>query len=172
MPTVLILVLTLAALPLIFWAVSTNFSFGSTNVKGSAISAVPSLGFSVIVNSSLGTWDLVEYLCVSLSECTSSLTSGKRLGSVSGGGDGSHEVIVEATEDWSKYSYIKYYVKPGWLTPGLSYKVTDLGKIPGSQIHEITENGKIYQTVVSPVTPVLSAFYKSASFAEDKTPQQ
>lgn len=139
-----------------------------TNVRGVSTSRTLSTkpGFSVGVVSNSATWNLVEYLCNDIDECLSSLNSGRRLGTVSGGETDLHEVVVEYSADWAEYDYIKYFVRSGWYTSSGAFKVTALGDIPGSEMHIIEDNGEEFEVVVSPIVNVTNSFYSSATFSD------
>lgn len=139
-----------------------------TSVRGASSFRDPSSkpGFSVLVQSDSGTWNLVEYLCNDLDECLSSLNAGRRLGTVSGGATDSHEVVVSYSADWAEYDYIKYFVRSGWYTSSGDFKVITLGDIPGSEKHVIDDNGEQFEVVVSPIVNVTNSFYPSATFSD------
>lgn len=163
-----ILVLAFLAVPAYYWVsndAKDDFS-PLQNVKGASVDGSTSgiSGFSVSVVSDSSTWDLVEYLCKTADECLSSLTAGRRLGTVSGGATDLHEVVVEYSPEWQEYDYIKYYVRSGWYSSGKLFKVDILGDLPGSSIHELNDGGDIYNVVLSPVTAIQDSFYDSARF--------
>jgi hypothetical protein len=119
-----------------------------------------------VVVSGVGTWDLVEYLCESLDECTDSAYSGKRWGTLSGGSSTGHEVVVEATKEWEDYEYIKYFVRPGWASDSVVFDVVDMGDLPESQVYTLSDGISSYNVVVSPISEVISKYSKSATFSD------
>lgn len=165
----LIILVAFMAVPTYYWYSSSQENYAAENVKGAstvgAVSDKP--GFSVSVVSESPTWDLVEYLCTDEEECLSSLTAGRRLGTVSGGETDLHEVVVEYSTEWDDYEYVKYFVRSGWAGESASFKVSDLGDIPESALHEIKDGSVIYDVVLSPVTVVSGAFYTSATFSDN-----
>ena len=165
----LILVFGLITVPAYIWH-SGNSSKNLQNKDVQGASVVGGLstkpGFSVSVKSSSSTWDLLEYLCVSVDECTNTLNSGRRLGTVSGGKTDLHEVVVEYSPEWDSYDYVKYFVKSGWYASGDVFEITDIGNVPGSAKYEISEDGSLYDVVLTPVSSVQDNFYTSATFSD------
>ena len=147
----LLVIFSVVAVPTYFVYYTSTSKEGSTsrletNVRGVStfreLSTKP--GFSVSIESDSATWNLVEYLCNDLDECLSSLNSGRRLGTVSGGETDQHEVVVEYSADWAEYDYIKYFVRSGWYTSSGEFKVVALGDVPGSEKHVIDDNGESF----------------------------
>src|SRR3990167_475101 len=164
MPLVLIIVLLLA-LPVGYFIYAKNTQ--SDNVKGTSVEAARKPGFGVEIISVGGTWDLVEYLCTSMDECTKSALSGKRWGSVSGGTTQSHEVVVQANSEWKNYEYIKYLVRPGWSSVDRTFKVLDEGTIRGSVVKILKDGLSSYETVITPISEVISSYQNSATFSDN-----
>lgn len=165
----IVLVALLAGLPLLYWGFSNkvNLSKSMDNVRGViSTGSYASSGFSILVVSDSETWDLVEYLCKDLQACVSSLNSGERLGTVSGGQTNMHEVIFEPKDGWKDYKYIKVFVRPGWLGSSSSFMVKDLGRAPGSDVYTVKEGQSSYEFVVIPLEGVFSNFYKAATFSD------
>lgn len=161
-PLLLVLLLLVIALPLTYKVVSNRInSTKSENVKGSsAINEKP--GFSVRVVSSGGTWELIQYVCVTQEECTSGLTSGKRVGSVGGGATVLQELFVPTAPEWKDYKYIKYFVKPGWSSTQRVFKISELGTFTDSVKKTFTEA----DAVIAPIEHILAAFQESATFSD------
>jgi hypothetical protein len=169
-PLVLIIVLVLFSVPLFYWVTSNDFNASaSRNIRGATTSnnVNERPGFSVNITSTSQTWDLVEYLCRTQEECTTSLTSGRRLGTISGGQTDLHQVIVEHTKEWDGYKYIKLYVRSGWYSAEREFNVISAGKIPGSQIYTLSEGSETYEVLVAPIAEVASTFFESAHFSDN-----
>jgi hypothetical protein len=100
------------------------------NLEGESVKGVRSGeisengGVSLVVSSSFGTWDLYEYLCVSMDECLSGLMSGKEWSTVSGGTTDGHEVNITFPPTWEEYEYLKVFVLPGWGSSSRSFNVS------------------------------------------------
>jgi hypothetical protein len=168
-PLIIILVLGLLAVPAYYWTTTNSVNFSSSKtVKGISTTGniYASPGFSVSVTSNAETWDLVEYLCKTLEDCTSSLNSGSRWGTISGGKTDLHEVVVESSQDWDDYKYIKYYVRSGWFSKDKGFDVVSIGDMSGSKVHKIVEGGTEYQVVITPVSDLMYSFHKSAHFSD------
>jgi hypothetical protein len=161
-PLLLVILLLIIALPLTYKAVSKIIvSTKSEEVKGTTtVNEKP--GFSVKVISSKGTWELIQYACTTQEECTSGITSGKRLESIGGGTTASQDIFIPAVPEWKDYKYIKYFVKPGWGSTQRNFKVIELGTFTGSIKKTFTE----VDAVIAPVENVLTAFQKSATFSD------
>lgn len=88
----------------------------SALVKQTVLSAKttqPEIGLKINVKSS-GSWDLLEYLCKTKTECSQNVESGRRTQTISGGASEGHEVLVVPDESWTNYTYLKVYIKPSW----------------------------------------------------------
>lgn len=163
----ILVVFTVLAIPGYYFYYNSQSGYTEEDsIKGASTvrQLTTNAGFSVAIVST-STWDLVEYLCDDYDECISSLNYGRRLGTVSGGQTDLHEVVVEHSAEWKNYDYIKYFVRSGWYSPDSYFEITDLGDLPGSEIHEIYEDGEAYNVVLSPVSVVEGAFYPSATFS-------
>jgi hypothetical protein len=161
-PLLLILLFLVIALPLTYKVVSNRInSTKSENVKGSS-SVNEKPGFSVRIVSADGTWELIQYVCVTQEECTSGLTSGKRVGSVGGGATELQEIFVPTAPEWKDYKYIKYFVKPGWSSTQRVFKISDLGTFANSIKKSFTEA----DAVIAPIESILTTFQKSATFSD------
>lgn len=133
-------------------------------VKG--VSSVKNSGFSIQIKSTNGTWDLLEFLCNDMDECTQSLTSGKRVETISGGITDSYEVFLEPSSDWDNYEFIKIYAKPGWGSSARTFSVVDKGVVPGTIVQTFTEDDVEQPFIIIPLDPVKSEFYTSANLAD------
>ena len=169
-PIVIIAIVLFLLLPLSFFVYKNNFSFSSTskNVKGASVEGdgFSRPGFSVSISSKNGNWDFVEYLCNSLNECNQSLYSGVRWGVTSGGATENHEIVVENTDEWGKYAYVKYFVRPAWPTTQRSFKVVNLGTYPDSKVYTLSDGNEDVETVIAKLIPGDTKFYISSSFAD------
>ena len=164
-PLFLISALLVIGLPVALIASGTSVNSSlSKDVKGTAtvVENTAKPGFSVTVTSNNGTWELVKYLCKDLDECSASLTSGKRVGSIGGGSTSGYKVNVESSPDWSNYTYVKYFVKSGWGSATRTFSVKELGSYEGS-VKEVFEEG---EAVVSPVEKILNGYQFSATFTD------
>lgn len=167
-PLFLIVTLVVLTVPAYYWVSTNQLNVSaSRDIRGAASTgnSHSAPGFSVSIVSASPTWDLVEYLCKSQEECSTSLTSGRRLGTVSGGETEFHEVIVEYSAEWQDYKYIKYFVRPGWNASDSNFTVSTLGDIPGSEVLSLAENGDEYVAVIAPISSLKNGFYTSATFS-------
>ena len=168
-PTVFVLVAFLVLIPVLFWFVINGVDFSkSDNVRGTSTvnekNIKPGLGISVVSKS--GTWDLYEYMCKTKDECEASLTSGRNWGIVSGGETAGHEVMIEASDEWKDYKYVKLFVKPSWLGSDNGYKVMETGGIPLSEIVGFTDEGKKIEALFIPVSSLFDKYRKSGVFSD------
>jgi len=134
------------------------------DVKGvsTANNAPENPGFSVCVTSEFGNWDLVEYLCESLAECKTSLDSGEKWATVSGGETENHQIFVESESSWEEYVYMKVFVRSGWGSQDRKFVMDATGDVLGS--NEVTlEETKI---LIFPVSSVIKDYAPAASFSD------
>lgn len=169
-PIVIIAIVLFLLLPISYFAYKNNFRFFSTsqNVKGSFIEGdgFSRPGFSVTLSSKNGNWDFVEYLCNSLSECEQSLYSGVRWGVTSGGTTENHEVVVENADEFGKYAYIKYFVRPAWSSTQRNFKIVNLGSYPDSKAYSLSDGSQNVEAVIAKLITGDTKFYKSSSFSD------
>ena len=167
-PLLLLVALTLLAVPVSYKFLSNSFSGSNSNVRGATSigSVLTQPGMSVSIVSTSQAWDLVEYLCKDLDECLDTLTSGRRLGTVSGGQTELHEIVMVYSREWDDYHYVKLFVRPSWLSSDDMFVVQRLGDVPDSSIHTLTEDGEDYQVVLVPVKELRDTFYVSALFSD------
>lgn len=169
-PLFIVIALLLLTIPAYYWLRINNLNFSSSgeNVRGVKSIGTPyhKPGFSVSVSTDVETWDLVEYLCNTREECLESISSGRRLGTVSGGPTELHEVFVEYMPSWNDYSYIKYYVRSGWYATQKNFRIAKLGDVPGATKETITDGGVTYEVVLAPVPDLKDAFFVSAHFTD------
>lgn len=172
-PILIIFVLLLLIIPVYYFMGNSKLQNKNQtpDIKGTSSDGTlfTTPGFSVSVVSNSETWDLIEFLCKDLQSCTTSLNSGNRLGTVSGGQTDLHEVVVSYTKDWSDYEYIKFYVRPGTFNQDIStnFKVLSLGDIPNSQVSTISDGITEYEVIIAPVKPLSQAFYTSGVFSDN-----
>lgn len=167
-PALIVMVSTVSLLVGSFWIFNNQINLSSGgNVQGTSVKN-PSVhpGFSIAVSSNNGGWDLVEYLCESSEECEEALTSGKRLGIVSGGSTEYHEVVVNYSDSWSGYSHVKYYVKPSNSNSDASFRVVASGNYPETKVITLSNNDTDYEVAISPISAVTGSFYKSVTFSD------
>ena len=150
-----------------FWIFTNDINVSSSsNVHGAATplqNAKPGLGVSVI---SSGTWDLYEYLCTTKAECTQSLQSGKRFGTISGGATSLHSVEIENSPEWEGYSFLKLFVKSGGQNNVVNYKILGVGDVPESSVVSLSDGGVVYNAVIIPLNNAVNAYFKSATFTD------
>ena len=149
------------AAPFVFFIV--NLKTGS-EVKGVSVPGY-SKGFSVVVNSSQGTWDLYQYGCVDFNECRESLFSGKKISMTSGGEPSSYTLpFVEAPKS-GDISYVKFFVKPGWGSVQRIFSV-DVGSFSGAITAEFDAEGKAVNALVVPVEAFTAPHFIAGSFSD------
>jgi hypothetical protein len=161
-PLMLIVALFLT-IPLGYWYLSYRASM--KNVRGAKTSEIEN-GLYVVVNSDTGTWDLNSYLCKSKLECLESLTSGVKLETKSGGRALGYEVDLVYENQWSDYSFLKVFVKPGWGAQGRAFKIIDPGVVKGASSEKINLDNVMYEVVLIPVRDLKSGFFKGAEFSD------
>lgn len=122
-------------------------------------------GFSLTVVSNNGNWDFYQYLCKSFDECRGSATSGFQLPTISGGQTEGYEIFVEPTQDWNDFSFIKYYVKPGWTDAETVFVPEMHETITGARIHTFEEPGT--QAIIAPVAAFRKQFYNITTFSDN-----
>lgn len=167
-PVILIVIFLFIALPLIFWFVSNRYS-NNPSVKGLSVREKGN-GFLIVINSKYGSWELNEYLCETFEECKSSLTSGTLWGTVGGGtGDGGgdgHEIVVEKSDGWKAYKYLKVFVKPSW---GASERTFSAGSVSGSlgvvKYSAIVEN-QSFNVVIAPLDILASDTFDLVEYSD------
>jgi hypothetical protein len=161
LPIVLIVALFLS-LPVMFFVFSSRSSM--PKVKG--VATTSNVGFDVQISSGKGTWDLFEFLCTTKEECSSSLTSGKRLETISGGQVKTYDVVVEPDQAWNEYKYIKLFVKPGWGSPFRTFTVANKAQIPNVEFVTLTEGNGSYNAIIIPISSVQNSFYSPINFSD------
>lgn len=111
----LLIVLILAGIGTVLFSSSKDFAglvLGARSPRETILDK-EATGVKITVISPDFSWDLIEYLCATKSECESFPTSGTWWATVSGAAtdlDG-HEVFVEKSEDWAGYNYIKFVTR-------------------------------------------------------------
>lgn len=137
-------------------------------VKGASVSEIniPEKGLSVNVSSKVGTWEMYQYLCDTKDDCLESLMSGTRLGTVGGGVVSDYTIKVVPNSLWEGKEYLKLFIKSGWGSPARSFKVTDIGGVPGTEVENTTYEGITYELLLVPADDVTNFFYNSGSFSD------
>jgi hypothetical protein len=159
----LIVIVVFLMIPLGYWYL--NYRASVKSVKGAKTLEIQN-GVYVVVNSNTGTWDLNSYLCKSKQECLESLTSGVKLETRSGGRALGVEVDLIYEDQWSDYSYLKIFVKPGWGTQGKVFEILDPGVVKESSSERITSGNVEYEVVLMPIKDLKSGFFKGAEFSD------
>jgi hypothetical protein len=157
----LIVMVFFLAAPLVFYF---TVSKGDSQIKG-ASSSEPSIGFSVNVNSSQGTWDLYEYGCSDIDECRESLFSGKKLTIISGGEVNSHKIDFTGKNASQDVKYIKLFIKPGWGATQRDFTVTS-GSFSGMTLKEFDDDGVTVKALLIPVTAFEADYFSAGSFSD------
>jgi hypothetical protein len=149
-PIVLLLTLFFLILPILFWySVTAN---SRETVKGSSIikdeSSVP-----VKIVSPKNTWDLHQYLCKDKKECLSSLYSGKRYTTTSGGSTSGYFVSLSKPQTTNEYSFLKIFVQANVVKESVKYKIidTDLLASHAIEITPLTEANEPVDAVLIPI---------------------
>jgi hypothetical protein len=140
--------------------------FTDDSVKG-VTTRVPDRGpgLSVTITSS-NSWDLVQYLCTSLEECSGSAMSGKRWATLSGGHAESQEVVINTSFGWEEYQYLKFYVKSGWSSELRGFNVLDQGYIEGTTLKTFENGSGNLDVVIVPLSEIRNKFVRSAVFSD------
>lgn len=149
------------AAPFAFYIVSLR---NGSEVKGVSTPGY-STGFSVVVNSSQGTWDLYQYGCAGLDECRKSLFSGKKVSSTSGGTTKSYTLPFVAAPDSGDISYVKFFVKPGWGSAQRIFSI-EMGSYPGMENAEFEAEGKKVNALIIPVEAFKDSHFTAGSFSD------
>lgn len=147
-PIILIVILLFVLTPLGYYYFVIKSD--NTNIKGTS-DYRGSTGVLVFVNSQNSTWDMFEYLCKSMSECTTSLDSGTFFAKVSGNVTEDHEVFVEYSDKWSEYSYLKIYVQSGWGSINRAYTPTaqNLASVDGDVMYIPLQQGEKNNLIIA-----------------------
>ncbi len=149
------------AAPFVFFIV--NLRAGS-EVKGVSAPGY-SKGFSVVVNSSQGTWDLYQYGCADLDDCREGLFSGKKISMTSGGETSSYMLPFVIAPNSGDISYVKFFVKPGWGSAQRIFSL-DASTYPGSANAEFDAEGKKVNVLIVPVEAFTASHFVAGSFSD------
>ena len=161
-PLVLIIAFFLSV-PVAFWVITMRNS--NENVRGVGTQANTE-GVLVKITSEYGNWDMAKYLCKSKDECLLSLVSGKGLDTTSGGSVKDRDIVIEYTNDWVGYEYLKIFLRAGWSSQVREFKATKLSSIPGMTIEKMTYGGSDYNVVLVPITGSETTLLHTASFSD------
>ncbi|EKD94925.1 MAG: hypothetical protein ACD_25C00157G0002 [uncultured bacterium] len=149
------------AAPFAFYITSIR---SGPEVRGASTSGYPE-GFSIVVNSSQGTWDLYQYGCADLDECRNSLFSGKKVSMTSGGATKSYTLPFAVAPDSQDIKYVKYFVKPGWGSAQRTFSVNS-GKFTGVETTEFEPEGKRVNVLIVPVEAFTAPHFMAGSFSD------
>ena len=165
-PTILLVVVLFSVAGIVLFSLENN---KENDVKGTSNkkTAEEKAGFVFEVNS-LSTWELLEYLCTTESECKSGPDSGKRWGTVGGGQASMKSVLVPYQDEWSAYKYLKVYMKPGLSSSGVIFKVSLLNSDTGAQNAVLGDADSKYEAVLVPLGSPVSGQGKVASFNAER----
>ncbi|HLB51491.1 MAG TPA: hypothetical protein VJL30_01075 [Patescibacteria group bacterium] len=165
-PTILLVVVLFSVAGIVLFSLENN---KENDVKGTSNkkTAEEKAGFVFEVNS-LSTWELLEYLCTTESECKSGPDSGKRWGTVGGGQASMKSVLVPYQDEWSAYKYLKVYMKPGLSSSGVIFKVSLLNSDTGAQNAVLGDADSKYEAVLVPLGSPVSGQVKVASFNAER----
>ncbi|HSX39311.1 MAG TPA: hypothetical protein VLI92_01850 [Candidatus Saccharimonadales bacterium] len=165
---VIIFIALLVILPVSTWVViKSTAKDGSVQGASTVDSSSTSPGFSVNVVAKSSGWDLEEYVCKTLDECSNSPESGMRWATISGGQTALHKVDVLYTSELDSYSYMKVLVKSGWGTSLKTFKISEAGSVPGSKKQTLKDGQVNYDVLLLPLDKVKTAFYTSATFSDN-----
>jgi len=153
----IIILIVFLLIPVLFWGYSKYKQRGFT--KG-AVSAKN--GFAITITSNLGTWDLEKYLCKNKTDCLSSLTSGNKLETVSGGRTEESIIYVKYSSTYSDHSHMKIYVKPGWNSTMRDFEIVNIGDVPSTEAYNLEG----INIVLIPLQYVSELFNYSAHFSD------
>jgi len=165
---VLIFVL-FASVPVMMWIfLSLKSSAQNPSVKGVSSKEGSTENAALVVNmtSKRGTWDLYEYFCTSIEDCTKAVDSGVRWETLSGGQTDSHEIMISEIPEWRSYKYIKIFAKPSWGAP---YRKFDFYYSGGGDVsvHAFNNKSEEVDAVLVAVQDVKSSLVKEVSFSDD-----
>ena len=149
------------AAPFAFYIARTKTG---SQVKGVA-DAGYSQGFSVVVNSSKGTWDLYQYGCADLDECKKALFSGKKLSMTSGGEVSSYTLPFIKAPDAQDIEYVKFFSKPGWGSAQRTFYVSE-GKFTGLETVEFEAEGKKVNALIVPVKAFTASHFVAGTLSD------
>lgn len=149
-PIVLVFTLIFLILPLIFWY-SFNANSAET-VKGTSVKSEENSILVKIVSPS-GPWDLQQYLCKDKNECVSSVFSGKRYATISGGKTQGHYVSITSPKSSGDYKFLKVYATAGSGLTAADFNVLDSQVLLGRSIEKVTlkENSFSVEAVLIPL---------------------
>lgn len=111
-PFILLFIFLFTLVPVTYWLINNNST--DANVKGTATTKDTSGTLLINVSSTEGVWDLVEYLCVDMEECSEAPNSGAKIETISGGVASEHEILISYQDSWESFRYLKIVAKPGW----------------------------------------------------------
>ncbi len=168
-PMILVVLTLVVSVSAISWVYFNRTSVEpAPTVKGAstfnADTSKPGLG--VTVTSKNGTWDLVEYACKTLEECTASLEGGKKFSTFGGGTVNSFLVVMPYSPELDEYTYVKYFVKSSFGGMFRAFKVVNGGDLGDTKLLEFKQSGSIYTAVVSPLDKIKTGYFVGATLTD------
>lgn len=164
-PIVVIFVAIFLAVPLVYLFLSKNSS-NNVDVKGaSAQVEVTKTGLGIFITSG-GTWDLFEYLCKDLDECSKDLMSGNRWGTVSGGAVQDFRVSVPSDSDWGSSKYLKIFVREGWGSMQRSFDLKLINSEEGISEKPFTYSGSEYKVILIELEKIKNKAIDIATYSD------
>jgi hypothetical protein len=168
LPFVILLVVLFVLTPVLY-SLFVNKSASTEEVMGTSRLGTQEYddGVGLYINSKYGTWDLLEYLCKDRDACESSLMSGKRVGSISGGIVENFPVRIAPDSEWDTNEYLKVFVRSAWGSPEREFNVdTTMDPQLDAKIAEIEYEGNIYNVLIVALEDFKSSFSNIAVFSD------
>lgn len=131
--------------------------------ESSSVEEMSVRGLSIMIKGS-GKWDLFEYVCKRNENCEQSPTAGRRLSTVSGGGEAEeeHEVVIDYDETWSEYERVKLFVRPAPDSEEENFRVEEGSEIPRSEVRMIGEEKNQVEALIIPVNALGTSYHELA----------
>ncbi|MBI2414844.1 hypothetical protein HYV31_03345 [candidate division WWE3 bacterium] len=137
------------------------------NVRGTNTQSQQSkTGLELSVVSTNTSWEMLKYLCISESDCLESLDAGRRLSKVSGSPTELRDISESPDDTWKEFKFLKVYVRSSLSLINSSFSVLTLGDVPGTLMKVIPFGNAKVNVALIPIEPLLSSFYKSATFSD------
>ncbi len=137
----------------------------SNDVKGISDLSQKSSGVTIYITSKNTSWDLFQYLCKDMEECTKSADSGKRISKTSGDVVDLKNIYISPDANWNNYSYLKLYVRSSYDVISDGFEVVSYGNVPDTDVLELTLGSSKQKAVILPIISILETYYQSASFS-------
>jgi hypothetical protein len=168
LPFVILIVMLFILTPVLY-SLFVNKSSTTEEVMGASRLGVQDHddGVGLYINSKYGTWDLLEYLCKDKESCESTLMSGKRVGSISGGIVDNFPVRIAPDSEWDTNGYLKVYIRSAWGSPEREFDI-DLTLDPqlDANISEIEYEGHSYKVLIVALEDFKNNFSNIAVFSD------